>query len=144
MLCHFRHQRGFGHARLRSDLEAEESRCSVETVIITEVRARHAAAAKCSVRGQCQSLDFLIDSRGNRSRQQMLRPAGRILCFVIVKLDGRHDFDDAESLLAHDRTRELLAGNIWLDKDPVPERPIATRQLLRWMSVILPYDEDAE
>ena len=63
---------------------------------------------------------------------------------VIVKLYHRHDFDDAERRIAHDRARQLLAGNVFFDEHQLPISPILARELLRWMRVILTHNENPD
>src|SRR6266540_6616357 len=72
-------ERGLGHAGLRVDLKADQSRRSAEAIVVTEIRATDAAAAERAMRGRREPADLLVDLRCNLRWQNMPAAARRVL-----------------------------------------------------------------
>ena len=54
-----RHERGLGHARLRIDFKTDQ--IPRPPIVAAKVGPAHAATAKRTVSGQCESADFLVN-----------------------------------------------------------------------------------
>src|SRR5258707_1559357 len=82
------------------------------------------------MRKQSQSSDLLVNIWFKRRWKKMFRASGSVFCLVIIELHRRHNLDDAQRVVAHDRTGQFLAGDVALAQQALAIRPIVAGQPL--------------
>src|SRR6266436_9932049 len=93
------------------------------------------------MREQSQSSDLLVNIWFKWRWKKMFRASGSVFCLVIIELHRRHNLDDAQRVVAHDRTRQFLAGDVALAQQALAIRPIVASQLLGRVGMVLGHDE---
>src|SRR5260370_36605006 len=73
---------------------------------------------------QSQSSDLLVNIWFKRRWKKMFRASGSVFCLVIIELHRRHDLDDAQRVVGHDRTGQFFAGDVALAQQALPIMPI--------------------
>src|SRR5260370_24845101 len=82
------------------------------------------------MREQSQSSDLLVNIWFKRRWKKMFRASGSVFCLVIIELHRRHNLDDAQRVVAHDRTGQFFAGDVALAQQALAIRPIVAGPLL--------------
>src|SRR5258708_37135550 len=82
------------------------------------------------MRKQSQSSDLLVNIWFKWRWKKMFRASGSVFCLVIIELHRRHDLDDAQRVVAQDRTRQFFAGDVALAQQALAIRPIVAGQTL--------------
>src|SRR5262249_11910601 len=108
---------------------------------VTKIRTAYPSTAEHLMRQQSQSSDLLVNIWFKWCRKKVFRAPGGVFCLVVVKCYRRHDLDDAQSLLAHNRAGQLLAGDISLAQQALAIAPVVPCKLLGRMGMGLGDDE---
>src|SRR5258707_11463607 len=82
------------------------------------------------MREQSQSSDLLVNIWFKRRWKKMFRTSGSVFCLVIIELHRRHDLDDAQRVVGHDRTGQFFAGDVALAQQALPIGPVVAGQPL--------------
>src|SRR6266851_5325421 len=93
------------------------------------------------MRQPSQSSDLLVNIWFKWRWKKMFRTSGSVFCFIIVELHRRHDLDDAQRVVAQDRTCQFFAGDVALAQQALAIRPIVAGQLLGRVGMVLGHDE---
>src|SRR6516164_7928596 len=109
MTGNVRDEGGRRHSRLRSHFQQIEFARTLHCVVIPQISAADAPAAKRSMGAQRDVEGVFIDPRRDRRGSQMVGSPNRIFRRVIIEATARNYFADANCSIAHNRYGEFAA-----------------------------------
>src|SRR5258708_34202574 len=75
------------------------------------------------MRKQGKFSDLLVNIWFKRRWKKMFRASGSVFCLVIIELHRRHDLDDAQRVVGHDRPGQFFAADVALAQQAPPISP---------------------
>src|SRR5260370_28047660 len=111
-------------------LKATQALGPIHAILGGKICTTSPSGAERLMREQSQSSDLLVNIWFKRRWKKMFRASGSVFCLVIIELHRRHNLDDAQRVVAHDRTGQFLAGDVALAQQALAIRPIVAAPLL--------------
>src|SRR6266849_6923780 len=93
------------------------------------------------MRQQSQSSDLLVNIWFKWRWKKVFRTSGSVFCLIIIELHRRHDLDDAQRVVAQDRTGQFFSRDVAFAQQALAISPIVAGQLLRRGGMGLGNDE---